>query len=93
VGLMTARLIEVVEEPLAGARNVVHVVAGWSEGAVRIDGREVVEARFFAMDDLPDLLATALPDGLPRWLGSLDAPDRARRAGQGGEVRGEIVGS
>jgi len=71
VGLMTARLIEVVEEPLAGARNIVHVVAGWSEGAVRIDGREVVEARFFAMDDLPDLLATALPGGLPRWLAGL----------------------
>lgn len=74
VALAMARLIEVVAEPLAGARNVVHVVAGLSAGEVRIDGREVVEAQFFAMDALPEPLATALPEGLPRWLGAFDAP-------------------
>lgn len=66
--LVDARLVEILVEPLAGARNVVHVVAGRTSGELRIDGREVIEGRFFALEALPEPLATALPDGLPRWL-------------------------
>lgn len=61
-----------VEEPYHGAINVVHVFAGVAEGELRVDGREVVEARFFARDGLPRplrakashrLTLLTLPDG------------------------------
>lgn len=38
---------------LSGARNSVHVFAGRVEQAVHPDGREVIEARFFAINALP----------------------------------------
>jgi ADP-ribose pyrophosphatase YjhB (NUDIX family) len=76
LALVEARLVEVVAEPLAGARNLVHVVVGRADGRLRIDGREVVEARFYEMEELPEPLATALPEGLPRWLARMQEAGR-----------------
>ena len=42
-----------IEERLHGARNRVHVVTGTTAGTPRADGREIVEAAFFALDALP----------------------------------------
>lgn len=42
-----------VEEVFHGARNVAHIFTGLIEGEPRPDGREIVEARFFAAHDLP----------------------------------------
>lgn len=67
-GLADLVYLECVSEAVAGADNRVHVVAGRATGTVRADGREVIEARFFAPDALPEPLGTAIPDGLPRWL-------------------------
>lgn len=46
-------LLGTIEEPYHGAINVVHVFTGRVDGQPRVDGREVVEARYFPPDDLP----------------------------------------
>ena len=66
--LAGAVLAETVIEPLAGTRNRVHVVTGRAHGIPRPDRREVLEARFFALDALPEPLAPLLHDSLPRWV-------------------------
>lgn len=45
------------DEDYHGARNVAHVFTGLIEGQPRPDMREIVEARFFAPDDLPERLS------------------------------------
>jgi len=50
------RLLETSSEPLHGASDTVHLFAGWVAGEVLPDGREVIEARFFARDALPERL-------------------------------------
>lgn len=57
--LIGARLAAVVEENLHGARNRVHVVTGSAAGAPVPDGREIIAARFFAVDRLPPAHAPA----------------------------------
>lgn len=55
-GLKDMRLLLESDEPLHGARDIVHVFAGTADGDPRPDGREVLEARFFARDALPAAL-------------------------------------
>lgn len=66
--LLDPRLIAVIEEPLAGTINRVHVIAGHIEGTPRADGREIVEVRFFSLDCLPKRLAKQLEDNLAGWI-------------------------
>ena len=54
--LAGVRLLDTTSEPLHGARDTVHVFAAEVVGDVRPDGREVVEARFFPRDALPNRL-------------------------------------
>lgn len=56
-----------VEEPLYGTVNRVHLIAGRAHGEVRIDGREVIEARYFAGDAWPDNLSPALAGRIAEW--------------------------
>lgn len=65
--LVDARLVEVREEPLHGARNIVRIVAGQAEGQPVPDGREIIEARFFALDALPGHIPRAHREAVPRW--------------------------
>jgi 8-oxo-dGTP pyrophosphatase MutT (NUDIX family) len=67
--------VALVEEPLRGATNVVHVLAGQAVGAPVPDGREVIEATFFAPDALPLPMSDLLRRDLPGWL-------RAAKAGR-----------
>ncbi len=46
-------LLARLEEDYHGARNVAHICTGLIDGEPRPDMREIVEARFFAIDDLP----------------------------------------
>jgi 8-oxo-dGTP pyrophosphatase MutT (NUDIX family) len=48
------RHVGTLEEDYHGARNTAHVFTGLIAGEPRPDMREIVEARFFAPDDLPD---------------------------------------
>jgi 8-oxo-dGTP pyrophosphatase MutT (NUDIX family) len=66
--LRNAACIAVIEEPLSGAINRVHIIAGHAEGWPKADGREIVEARFFAEDGLPHDLAQQLQDNLADWI-------------------------
>lgn len=48
------RHVGTLEEDYHGARNTAHVFTGIIAGEPRPDMREIVEARFFAPDALPD---------------------------------------
>jgi 8-oxo-dGTP pyrophosphatase MutT (NUDIX family) len=68
-------------EPLQGATNVVHIVAGRTVDAPRADGREVIETRFFGTDTWPDDMPQLLRAMLPGWITAARAgrpvsPDR-----------------
>ncbi len=67
------RLLAVNSEPLFGAANEVHIVAGHCTGTPRADGREIVAAAFFAPAALPDGTAKGLHDALPGWLIAAEA--------------------
>lgn len=66
--LSAPRVIAVVDEPLYGTTNRVHLFAGRAQGALRIDGREIIAAQFFALGDLPPDLSPALARGLEGWI-------------------------
>jgi 8-oxo-dGTP pyrophosphatase MutT (NUDIX family) len=63
-----ARLFAVVEEPLYGTINRVHLVAGLARGVPRVDGREVIELGYFSSDQLPQPLSPALAVRFEEWL-------------------------
>jgi len=67
-GLEGVWLVARVEEPLKGATNLVHVLAGDAVGTPVPDGREVIEAAFFAADALPARMSALLRRDLPGWL-------------------------
>jgi 8-oxo-dGTP pyrophosphatase MutT (NUDIX family) len=56
------------EEPMHGAVNGVHVVAGRTASTPRADGREIVEARFFPAAALPSDMPPMLRAQLPAWI-------------------------
>lgn len=69
VGCTLAGAAEVAfaEEHLHGAINRVHVVAGRIRGEAHPDGREVIAARMFPLDDLPADMTEALRRQVPGW--------------------------
>jgi ADP-ribose pyrophosphatase YjhB (NUDIX family) len=75
-----AHLVQCLEETMHGAGNRVHVVAGWTFDVPRADGREVIEAGFFALHALPADLAARLHEELPRWITAMSAAHRPDRA-------------
>ncbi len=60
--------IATIEETIHGAGNTVHVIAGWTQGTPRADGREILEAAFFALHQLPEAMPDPLRQGLPGWI-------------------------
>ena len=66
--LLDPRSVAMLDEPLYGTSNRVHVIAGLTLDPPQCDGREVIEARFFATDALPADLAPVLQRGLPDWI-------------------------
>jgi 8-oxo-dGTP pyrophosphatase MutT (NUDIX family) len=66
--LVQARVLEVVEEPLSGAINRVHVVTGRIDGTPRPDGREIVALACHAAADLPADLSPALSRRIKDWI-------------------------
>lgn len=65
--LQNARLLARSLESLHGASNRVHIVGGWTRDLPSIDKREIVEARFFALDEIPDL-DNSVRRQLPAWI-------------------------
>lgn len=66
--LAGARLFGVVDEPLFGATNRVHLVTGVALGPPAGDGREVIEARFFDAGAFPTGLSQQLERHLADWV-------------------------
>ena len=66
--LTEPRCLAVIDEPLYGTINRVHLYAGTGQGTLRCDGREVIEARFFAPGEWPDNLSPQLARHLDGWL-------------------------
>ncbi len=73
LSLATARCLAVIDEPLYGTINRVHLVYGTPQGDLRCDGREVISAQFFAAADWPADLAPRLAVQLDRWLAQVRA--------------------
>lgn len=69
LALADPHCLAIVTEPLYGTTNRVHLFSGRAAGALAIDGREIVEAGFFAPHALPADLSPALRRNLPEWLG------------------------
>lgn len=63
-----AREILISHEDLHGASNVVHIVAGTTKDDPVPDGREIVEARAFALDALPAPMPAGLADSIRQWV-------------------------
>lgn len=61
------RLVVVIEEGLQGTINRVHVITGTAQGTPRADGREIVEAGFFGLDDLPEPMSERVLEHLREW--------------------------
>ena len=68
LSLAQARCLAVIDEPLYGTINRVHLVCGTAQGDLRCDGREVIAARFFAAADWPSDLSPRLEAQLDGWL-------------------------
>ncbi len=75
--LESARCLAVLEEPLYGTINRVHLFEGISRGEPRADGREVIEARFFPVSAMPEELSPALARHMPGWLAQAAADTKA----------------
>lgn len=74
--LDNARVLSVVEEPLHGTVNRVHVITGRANGTPRGDDREVIELAFFDPAALPANLSPALAGRMAEWLAAAQAgPD------------------
>ncbi len=63
-----ATVFEVLDEPLYGARNHVHLVCGQTADTPRPDGREVLAATFHDAERLPEQLAQGFAAALPGWI-------------------------
>lgn len=80
-GLIGPNLVTIIEEPLSGAVNRVHIISGHLDGAPQADGREIVEARTFTSDALPNGMAASVAAGLPGWIRAAEAARRRPPAG------------
>ncbi len=67
-----------VTDMLHGSNHDVRVVAGWTADSPQADGREIIEAAFFALDALPHGIARNLPELLRAYVTAAKA---ARRGG------------
>jgi len=61
-------LLETYEELLSGAPHTSSLFAGVALGEPRPDGREVIAAQFFALENLPEPLAAPIRMRLDLWF-------------------------
>lgn len=66
--LVDAREVQVLVEGYHGARNIVHLVVGQAQGEPVADGREIVDAGFFALESLPQPMFEDMAQALPGWV-------------------------
>lgn len=66
--LLEPRILEVFVEPLHGCTNTVSIIAGRVAGQPCVDGREIIEARFFPANDLPEPMPHGMAVRVKAWL-------------------------
>ena len=69
--LSEAITYSVVEGPLYGTVNRVHMIAGKASGQPRADGREIIALGFFAREDLPQPLSPAVAPHIDGWFAAI----------------------
>ena len=68
IALIAPRVVATTHDDLHGAGNVSYIVAGSCQGEPRPDGREILEARFFAPGDWPEAMSEGLKVKISEWL-------------------------
>jgi hypothetical protein len=56
-----------IEEVISGSPHTAHIFAAVIDELPRPDGREIIEARFFALEALPDNLGRLTHSRLAMW--------------------------
>ncbi|WP_235037653.1 MULTISPECIES: NUDIX domain-containing protein [unclassified Novosphingobium] len=69
--LTEARLLQISDEKLHGSSNAVRIVLGRTGDEPRADGREIIEARFFALDTLPAHMPAGLAARVQAWAAQI----------------------
>ena len=72
--LLQPRCFAEVEAQIYGTVHRVYMICGVAQGTLCCDGREVIEACFFAPDNLPEPLSPALKLQFAQWLDLARAP-------------------
>lgn len=80
IALVDPVAIGTASETLGGVRHEVRLIAGWTSAGPIPDGREVIEAKFHAVGNLPPHTAGRLPDLLSGYVTAATAA-RPRSAG------------
>lgn len=62
-----ARVVGTEEAQVANRRDLIHLVAAETTDTPQPDGRELIAARFFALDDLPAATGTWAKWRIERW--------------------------
>lgn len=65
--VVNLKLVAEFEEVILGANAQTYVFAGMVDQSPRVDGREIVEARFFPMHSLPEPLSGKTRKRLDMW--------------------------
>ncbi|QIQ85279.1 NUDIX domain-containing protein [Erythrobacter sp.] len=79
IELSRLELVAVIEEVVSGSPHSAHLFAATSTARPRPDRREVIEARFFPADSLPEPLGPVTAARIAAWK----AQGRARGTGRG----------
>ena len=81
LSLAQPRCLAVIDEPLFGTVNRVHLVSGTVQGELRCDGREIIAAKFFDPADWPSDLSSRLAAQLDGWLALRQKTQQLERQG------------
>jgi ADP-ribose pyrophosphatase YjhB (NUDIX family) len=67
IDLAAIDMIAVIEEVMSGSPHTAHLFVAATDQPLRPDGREIIEARFFALDALPEKLGRTTCAQLALW--------------------------
>jgi ADP-ribose pyrophosphatase YjhB (NUDIX family) len=67
IDLAALDTMAVIEEVISGSPHTAHLFAADIDQPLRPDGREIIEARFFALDALPEKLGRTTQARLALW--------------------------
>lgn len=69
--IVEPRVLQISDEKLHGTSNAVRIVLGRTSDEPRADGREIIEARFFALDALPAHMSEGMAQRVQAWAAQI----------------------